>query len=347
VQSSDGQQAVKNVTEYPAGGVVVVGDQSILDAENNSFTLPYRSSTIVNNALIATAVNDTPIDGYHNLTIEVNVPVVNSAGDGVGGNVDDLLNPHPLPDVPLTDDNGAVGSYPMPTAIVINGEVDSAAYSAGTLTITPAGGSLPIVPEVPPISQFTSYGVRDEGWAIANGYFNVPIGISQGIDLTAASPWTTIKHAHLGSTARFRDTSNNPLAYGDPVTADNIVRDYRIDWEFYTLPFTNGAGFLDICDKVAALTIGGHTDWVLVPRAVLFMLWDMGSNLAPNTVNGRPPGFNSNWMQQIITGTTNEQSSGFVINTFGTAGNVRRTNNTPKDFAGTTTYIVGRRMNSY
>jgi hypothetical protein len=49
---------------------------------------------------------------------------------------------HPLPDIDLTDDNGVVGSYPMTTDIVIDGEVSSATYLASTNTLT-------IVPTAP------------------------------------------------------------------------------------------------------------------------------------------------------------------------------------------------------
>lgn len=338
------------VNTYPTNGEIVLPARRINDGAT-TFILSHRNRTFITNARLSAAVNDAPNINSHNLTIEVNVPVVNSAGQSLGLNVDDLLTSHVMPDVTLDDDNVSQ-QFPMPAIILLDGVVASAAYSVGSgngvLTITPATPAPPaLIPAVVLVTQLTSYRQRDEGWAVTNNRFNyLSTGITQSIDRAAASPWTTLANTHLGSTARFRDTSNNALAYGDSPTANNIVRDYLTDFEYYTERFTDGEGFDDICDKVAALTLGGHSDWVLVPRALMASLWDMNNTNAPNTLNGRPPGFNNNWHNSIMTGTTYDLNTAQVYVTFSN-GTVRRTAIQGKTAGALNNYIVCRRMNSY
>ena len=300
VESSDGQQAVKDVTEYPAGGVVVVGDQSILDAEDNSFTLPYRSSTIVNNALISTAVNDTPLDGYHNLTIEVNVPVVNSAGDSLGGNVTDLLTPHDLPDVTLDDDNATVGEYPMPSVIIIDGEVDSAAYTTvsgvGTLTITPAGGG--ITPSgisyvhLTPATSLIDAGASGLDvvalWQAGSYTITNPANpaVQACLDPTDAARTTLLNDNFFGNKYRYTDTAGNPSSVGTTVperidwlnhdwsgAVQYIVIDHLHKTMLWVRYIDNG-GKIDVSNTatgdtwynwlthIAGVTLGGYTGWL-------------------------------------------------------------------------------------
>jgi hypothetical protein len=341
---------VFNVNTYPTNGEIVLPIRRISDGAT-TFILPHRNRTFITNARLSAAVNDTVDNNGHNLTVEVDIPVVNSAGQSLGVNVDDLLTSHVVGDVTLDDDDSSQ-DFPMPTIILFDGVIDSAAYSVvsgnGMLTITPAPPAPPaLIPAVVLVTQFTSYRQRDEGWAVTNNRFNyLSTGITQSIDRAAASPWTTLANTHLSSTARFRDTSNNALAYGDSPTANNIVRDYLTDFEYYTERFTDGEGFDDICDKVAGLTLGGHSDWVLVPRALMVSLWDMNNTNAPNTLNGRPPGFNNNWHNSVMTGTTYDVNTAQVYVTFSN-GTVRRTTIVGKTAGALDNYIVCRRMNSY
>jgi head-tail adaptor len=345
--------SLTSVDTYPSGGIVTILKSSIpqryLDVNGvvtGWASAPFRSRIQVLNAVVASIAQ--PDEVFTNLTIEVNVPVVNSAGDGVGGNVTDLLNPHDLPDVPLTDDNGAVGSYPMPTSIVVTGQVNTASYSSGVLTIDPQGGGSPTAICPAPIfaTQANLFGETGfvEGAQIAAGVFDPPTGAFahlQGLDYTASVPFVTLKHSHLGGAARWRDSANNPLAYGDATVGDGLVTDLNFDRQWYIVR-TTVANLQAALDYAAAATFGGHSDWRLPIRAELWTLFDLDNTNNISFPNGRPPGFDSNSTNSVISCTTAELGSTFVYATFGTNRRTQFVSKTASVFV-----ILVRNFNSY
>jgi hypothetical protein len=242
---------------YPSGGVHVIGDFRVNDADGVFGEVPARERIQIQNARIDTAAS---VASVIVIAVEVNVPVVNSAGDGVGGNVTNLLNPHGLPDVTLDDDDGAVASYPMPTAIVIDGEVDSAAYSSGTLTIVPAGGSVSgLIYQrssfrgVP--SPYSDYDLR---WQIDNGTYDYgnPTGTRVSLDFTNANPFYHVTPNNaFGNNKRFTDSQGN-------AAPDGLAGFSAIDWAvdrpgaipFYVIDHLTGLGWI-------VVKIGFQENW--------------------------------------------------------------------------------------
>lgn len=217
------------ITSYPPDGNVLIQDTVIESGDGSQNTLAYRPAVRILNANISQAVNDSPQLNTHNLTIEVNVPVVNSNGDSVGPNVTSLLTPAEVDDLLVTDSDGAVGTYPMPTALAVIGQVNSATYSAGTLTITPAGGGSS--ERIYQRSTFrgvpaTQYDLYDLRWQILNGTYNygTPHGQRVALDFSAAHPFfTLVDNNAFGNKSRFTDSEGN-------APPDGLAGFSTIDW---------------------------------------------------------------------------------------------------------------------
>jgi SPP1 family predicted phage head-tail adaptor len=278
VRSSDGVQ-VTSIVSYPAGGNYDVLTLRYANKNGSIFTtIPHRSFIRLTNANFASVVNDSPNSNQANLTIDVDVPLVNSNGDSVGSNITDLFNPAEVDDVNLTDDNGAVGSYPMPTTIVFDGEVDTASYSAGVLTIVPVVAGCPAL--IYQRSLFRgvapSYDDYDLGWQITNGTYNYgnPQGTRVGLDYTDANPFyhVTPNNAFSNNT-RYTDSEGNGAADGLAqfatinwaVDRPNAIPYYVIDhltglaWIIVKIGYQETwANALDTCHNYS---YGGFTDY--------------------------------------------------------------------------------------
>jgi SPP1 family predicted phage head-tail adaptor len=252
VRSSDGVQ-VTSIASYPAGGNYDVLNLRYFNKNGSTFaTIAHRSLIRLTNADFASVVNDSPNSNQANLTIDVDVPLVNSNGDSVGSNITDLFNPAEVDDVNLTDDNGAVGSYPMPTSLVIDGEVDSASYLSGTLTIVPISCPSPsgilyrqIIPSMPDVTRSTR--VDDSQGLFFSGYYDrvqnlTPVSIAE-IDYTAeqsdvrvtpatgtlstdnVSPTILKSNNDFGNKFRFTDSLGNA---SDATVGSNLWA--HVDW---------------------------------------------------------------------------------------------------------------------
>ena len=231
-EASDGYNVPSwALPSYPSGGVQVVGDFRISDADGVFGDVPARERIAISNARIDTATTSPSASGI-SIEIDVNVPVQNSNGDTVGSNVDDLLNPHVLPDLPLTDDDGAVGSYPMPTALVIDGEVDSASYLAGTLTIVPVSGVTPsgiayahLTPGTSLIDGSASGNDVVALWQAGSYTITNPAtpAVFACLDPSDAARTTLLNDNFFGNKYRYTDTAGNPSSVGTTVPS-------RIDW---------------------------------------------------------------------------------------------------------------------
>jgi len=250
VRSTDGVLAAI-INSYPSGGNADVLSHGYYDSDGTLFeAIPHRRSLQLVNANFESIVNDTPNSGKANITIEVDVPVQNSNGDTVGSNVDDLLNPHALPDVSLTDDDGNQGSFPMPTALVIDGVVDTASYAAGTLTITPASAGCPAL--IYQRSLFRgvpqSYEDYDLGWQVAQDTYNYgnPQGTRVGLDYTDQDPFYHVSPNNaFGNNLRYTDSEGNGAA-------DGLAQFGTIDWAndrpnaipYYVIAHLTGLGWI-------------------------------------------------------------------------------------------------------
>ena len=183
-----------------------------------------------------------------------------------------------------------------------------------------------------------------EGAQIAAGVFDPPAGAFaslQGLDYSAATPFLTLKHSHLGGTDRWRDSANNPLAYGDATVSDGLVTDLNFDRQWYILR-SNHANLQAALDYAAAATFGGHSDWRLPIRAELWTLFDINNTNVISSINGRPPGFDANSTNNVISCTTAELATSLIYATFGTN---RRTQFVSK--TGSVFVILVRNFNSY
>jgi hypothetical protein len=207
-----------------------------------------------------------------------------------------LLNPHGLPDVTLDDDDGAVASYPMPTAIVIDGEVDSAAYSAGTLTITPAGGGITpsgiayvhLTPTTSLIDALASGNDVVALWQAGSYTITNPANpaVFACLDPTDAARTTLLNNNFFGNKYRYTDTAGNPSSVGTTVPE-------RIDWLNHNwsgavqyividhlhkamlwIRYLDNGGKIDVSNTatgdtwynwlthIAGVTLGGYTGWL-------------------------------------------------------------------------------------
>lgn len=294
-QASDGFTVPSfNILSYPTGGIKVVGDFRVNDADGLFGEVPARERVTVENATLSAAAS---VSSSIILTIEVNVPVNNSNGDSVGGNVDDLLNPHVLPDLPVTDNDGAVGSYPMPTALAVAGQVTSAVYSAGTLTITPAGGAAPsgiLYPDIAPATSYidaTAAGKDTVALWQAGAYTATKPtnpAVIACLDPTDATRSTMLNDNFYGNKYRWTDTAGNPSSVG--TTAPS-----RYDWRnhnwagavqylvidhylkaMYWVQFLTDAGKVAMrldtgqswyawLNYIDGVTLGGYSDWLPIP----------------------------------------------------------------------------------
>ena len=252
VRSSDGVQ-VTAIVSYPAGGNYDVLNLRYANKNGSIFTtIPHRSFIRLTNANFASVVNDSPNSNQANLTIDVDVPLVNSNGDSVGSNITDLFNPAEVDDVNLTDDNGVFGTYPMPTTIVLDGEVSSASYASGTLTIVPISCPSPsgilyrqIIPSMPDVTRSTR--ADDSQGLFFAGYYDrvqnlTPVSIAE-IDYTAeqsdvrvtpatgtlstdnVSPTILKSNNDFGNKFRFTDSLGNP---SDATVGSNLWA--HVDW---------------------------------------------------------------------------------------------------------------------
>jgi SPP1 family predicted phage head-tail adaptor len=295
VRSSDGVQ-VTSIVSYPAGGNYDVLTLRYANKNGSIFaTIPHRSFIRLTNANFASVVNDSPNSNQANLTIDVDVPLVNSNGDSVGSNITDLFNPAEVDDVNLTDDNGAVGSYPMPTTIVFDGEVDSASYASGTLTIVPTAGVTPsgiayldLTPATTLVDGSASGLDTVALWQSGSYTITNPANpaVFARLDPTDAARTTLINDNFFGNKYRYTDTVGNPSSVGTSVPS-------RIDWlnhnwsgavsyividhlckAMYWVQYLDNAGKIDISTTatgdtwynwltyIAGVTLGGYTGWL-------------------------------------------------------------------------------------
>ena len=236
----------------------------------------------------------------------------------------------------------------MPAVLVIDGEIDTAVYNTvsgqGVLTITPTGGAAPttICPKLPVLTQTQSYFSRDEGAMIAAGQVTpptAPYAAIQELDYAAPTPFLMLKHSHLGSTDRWRNSSNVGLNYSSSPTGDGLVRCYLSDFEFYTIPQT-AANVAAAHTAIAASTIAGG-GWYPVPRSLVEMLYDYMAT--GNTSTQPPPGFHASWHILLMMATFNEQNTTQVYTGLNNA--TRR--DTAVSNNSSVSYIMCRRMNSY
>jgi hypothetical protein len=294
---------IATVPTYPAGGVITVlnsqNAQRYLDANgivSGASALPFRPRIAVLNALVANI--DQPDDTFTNITIDVNVPVRNTDNLGIGGNVTDLLNPHFIPDVPVTDNDGAVATLPAPTSIVLNGQATSAVYSGGVITITPTGGPAPSGIAYRGCVPSTSF--VDSG---ASGLDTIPLWQGGAYDpyipanpaqYAALNPTDTSRSTLpanniFGNTLRFTDTIGNRSSVGSGVpqrldfkghnwsgAVNGIIIDhyigimidhyYLLDGSLYSLRLdATGQTWYQWLTAISNSTRYGYTDWVPIP----------------------------------------------------------------------------------
>ena len=295
VRSSDGVQ-VTSISSYPAGGNYDVLNLRYANKNGSIFTtIAQRSLIRLTNADFASVVNDSPNSNQANLTIDVDVPLVNSNGDSVGSNITDLFNPAEVDDVNLTDDNGAVGSYPAPTSIVFDGEVDSASYASGTLTIVPTAGVTPsgiayldLTPATTLVDGSASGLDTVALWQSGSYTITNPANpaVFARLDPTDAARTTLLNDNFFGNKYRYTDTVGNPSSVGTSVPS-------RIDWlnhnwtgavsyividhlfkVMYWVQYIDNAGKIDISTTatgdtwynwltyIAGVTLGGYTGWL-------------------------------------------------------------------------------------
>lgn len=295
VRSSDGVQ-VTSIVSYPAGGNYDVLNLRYANKNGSIFTtIAQRSLIRLTNADFASVVNDSPNSNQANLTIDVDVPLVNSNGDSVGSNITDLFNPAEVDDVNLTDDNGAVGSYPAPTSIVFDGEVDSASYASGTLTIVPTAGVTPsgiayldLTPATTLVDGSASGLDTVALWQSGSYTITNPANpaVFARLDPTDAARTTLLNDNFFGNKYRYTDTVGNPSSVGTSVPS-------RIDWlnhnwtgavsyividhlfkVMYWIQYIDNAGKIDISTTatgdtwynwltyINGVTLGGYTGWL-------------------------------------------------------------------------------------
>jgi len=317
-----------NITSYPAGGVVEVPNNLFQDGSGFNQQRPFRFRVRVMNAEIDDVVTTGGAGDANQITLEL-LDILNSDGL-VLLSLPDFIGNKTLSDTPLTDDNGAVGSYPVPTSIVIDGEVSSANYAAGVLTIETDCPPPPAPTDIAPMpimaTVITSYDVGDEGWRIAQGEFDYPTGnylAVQQVDYAAATPFITLKHSLLVvAKNRFTDSSDNALAYGDATPADGIVKDWltRKMYAVDRLSFSSSGGlnaYENALATIQATTFGGFSDWRMPIRTEINSLFDHENPNLLSNINGRPPGFTNNSLFGTSTGTTNGFASTQCYRLFG------------------------------
>lgn len=298
VRSSDGVQ-VTSIASYPAGGNYDVLNLRYFNKNGSTFaTIAHRSLIRLTNANFAAVVNDSPNSNQANLTIDVDVPLVNSNGDSVGSNITDLFNPAEVDDVNLTDDNGAVGSYPAPTSIVFDGEVDSASYASGTLTIVPISGPSPsgiLYPDIAPATSYidaTAAGKDTVALWQAGAYTATkPTNPAVIACLDTSDPLraTMLNDNFFGNKLRFTDTVGNRSSVG-ATGADRInwrqhnwtgavqylVIDHYLKAMYWVQYLDNGGRYSTRTDAsgdtwwnwlayIDSLNIGGYSDWLPIP----------------------------------------------------------------------------------
>lgn len=234
------------------GIICEIPDTAYLNSDGSTeATLANRTEVRLVNANIASVVNDTPNAGEANITVEVDIPVVNSNGDSMGANVDDLLNPYVIGDLTVDDDNGTL-EFPMPTVLVIDGEIDTAVYNTvsgqGVLTITPQSST-------PTALIYQRSGFRgfqaslvdyDLGWQVDAGTYNY--GNGAGLRVSYGS----------GADRFYRvaplNAFGNNLRYTDSVgggATDNLAGWSTVDWSlrptaipYYVIDHLTGLGWV-------------------------------------------------------------------------------------------------------
>lgn len=285
---------------YPANGEIIYPDLNVIDAGVAFTNLPYRPQLLLTNAIASQATN--PISPFrHEITIEVNVPVVNTNADPIGGNVQDLLTPHTIPDVPVTDDDGTVATLPAPTSIVLNGQAASAVYSGGVITITPDAPPAPSGIAYRGCVPSTSF--VDSG---ASGLDTIPLwqagaydpikptnpAAVASLDPTDTSRSTLLNNNLFGNKLRFTDTAGNRSSVGSGVpqridfknhnwagAVNGIIIDHYIgamydhynllDGSLYSLRLdSTGQTWYQWLTAISNSTRYGYTDWIPLPVCI-------------------------------------------------------------------------------
>jgi hypothetical protein len=204
----------------------------------------------------------------------------------------------PIPDVPVTDDDGAVATLPAPTSIVLNGQATSAVYSGGVITITPTGGPAPsgiayrgCVPSTSFVDSSASGLDTIPLWqaGVYNPY--VPANPAQyaALNPTDTSRSTLAANNIFGNTLRFTDTIGNRSSVGSGVPArldfkghnwtgavNGIIIDhylgimydhyYLLDGSLYSLRTdATGQTWYQWLTAISNSSRYGYTDWVPIP----------------------------------------------------------------------------------
>lgn len=272
-----------------------------------SATLSNRASVRLLNANIQSVQNDVPNTGEANISVEVDVPMLNSAGDSVAPNVSSLLTPGLVTDVDVIDDNGSVGSFPAPTSIEIDGEVTSASYSSPLkrLTIIVASSTAIIPDRVIPRYSSSSVWTGDLAWQWMNGTYDYSDGpgIKQELDpLAGADHFFRIKHPNVFSNYyRFTDDDGVPSPSGQlgfladtatpnsPSATPGYFIDHKTGLGWLSPPVSRGRNWYDSMNLVNALTVGPYGDFRAATESEILTLISQDSFIPAGAVDPHHP----------------------------------------------------------